>query len=431
MRAQDSANSLRRTRWEFIILACMYAGYMAFILCRTAIQAGANGMLADPSTGLTKAGFGEILAWGTAGMVAGKLGTGLIADAFGGRRVFLLALFLASLTAVAMGLVRTYPAFAAANFLMLFSAAAGWPAMASIISAWYPPAKLGKVWGIISTSSRLSSVLSMFFLGLLVSRFPWPTLFFAAGALSLGVTLVIFFFLKANPAEAGLTPAAPRAPAPGSLPAAGGVAPAFGRFLRNRRFYLMCASLMATTVMMEFIGFLPLYLKESFGIEPSVAATASSAFPAGCLLALIGGGFVYDRVSRKNRIPLLGGLLSLSSLCLAALWLLPAAGLSPVLVTAAASSILFFYGLAVAPAYYLPMSVFSVEFGGANCGLLIGLIDASGYAASMVYQAAGGHLVEAGGWERMLGLLLACSIAAITATVWFAYEDYRAQNKND
>jgi len=38
----------------------------------------------------------------------------------------------------------------------------------------------------------------------------------------------------------------------------------------------------------------------------------------------------------------------------------------------------------------LIMSVFSIAFGGPHCGVLIGLIDAAGYAAAMLYQFGGG-----------------------------------------
>ena len=86
--------------------------------------------------------------------------------------------------------------------------------------------------------------------------------------------------------------------------------------------------------------------------------------------------------------------------------------------------ILFLYGLTVAPAYYLPMSVFSIEFGGAHCGVLIGLIDAAGYAAAMLYQFGGGAIVDRpGGWQNMLILLLAVSALATASTVWFARQD--------
>ena len=86
-----------RTRWEFTILASMFVGYMAFILSRTVLAVASPEMVDDPNLELDEAGYGDIAAWGMAGMVAGKLLTGVIADWFGGRRVFLIAL---SITAV-------------------------------------------------------------------------------------------------------------------------------------------------------------------------------------------------------------------------------------------------------------------------------------------------------------------------------------------
>ncbi|UPT74806.1 MAG: MFS transporter [Elusimicrobiota bacterium] len=188
----------------------------------------------------------------------------------------------------------------------------------------------------------------------------------------------------------------------------------------------MCASLMCTTVLMEVIGFLPLYLKETLGISPAQAATASSVFPAGCLVALLAGGFVYDRASRAGRAALLGGMLLASTACLAALLAMGRLGLSPDAAFVATCAVLFVYGLTVAPAYYLPMSVFSIEHGGPHCGVLIGLIDAAGYAAAMVYQFGGGALVDRAGWTSMLALLLGVSLAATASTVWFARADARA-----
>ena len=117
-------------------------------------------------------------------------------------------------------------------------------------------------------------------------------------------------------------------------------------------------------------------------------------------------------------------MLTLSCLCLAGLLALmrfPPAGSGGF---AAAVLILFLYGLAVAPAYYLPMSVFAVEFGGKRCGVLIGIIDAAGYGASMLYQFRGGAMVDQpGGWEKMLALLLVVAALAAATTASFAYQD--------
>lgn len=423
-----TAPETRRLRWELAILACMYAGYMAFILCRTAIYVASPAMVGDPALGLSKTMFGAVLGWGTAGMVTGKVLSGPVADALGGRKVFLLALAVTAAAAGSFAAARGFAAFRLLNFTMLLAAAAGWPAMSQLIARWYEPDRYGKVWGVISTSSRASSVLSTLALGALLLRGSWTSVFVAAALVSAGVIALIFAFLKGSPAEVGLTPPAAAEGAAAAAHALDGadLKGALLHFARSGRVWLMCVSLMCTTVLMEVIGFLPLYLKETLGISPAQAATASSVFPAGCLVALLAGGWVYDRVSRAGRAPLLGGMLALSGACLAGLLALGRLGLAPGPAFAATVVILFVYGVMVAPSYYLPMSVFSIEFGGPHCGVLIGLLDAAGYAAAMLYQFAGGAIVDApGGWRNMLLLLLAVAGAATAATVWFAVQDAR------
>ncbi|MCM2305455.1 MAG: MFS transporter [Elusimicrobia bacterium] len=416
----------RRLRWELIILGCMYLGYMGFILCRTAIYVASPAMVDDPALGLTKTMFGAILGWGTAGMVTGKLLSGAVADRLGGRKVFLLALSVTTAAAFAFSIAGGFAFYCFLNFTMLLAAAAGWPAMSKLIAAWYEPDRYGKVWGVISTSSRLSSVLSTLLLGALLARAPWPAVFLAAGTMTVAVGAIIFAFLKGGPADAGLPPpeAAPGVPAQAHPLDAAGLGAALLYFARSGRVWLMCVSIMCTTVLMEVIGFLPLYLKETLAISPAQAATASSVFPAGCLAALLAGGWLYDRVSRKGRAPLLGGMLAVSALCLAALFAMGRVPPAPAAAFMATVVVLFVYGLTVAPSYYLPMSVFSIEHGGRHCGVLIGLIDAAGYAAAMLYQFAGGAIIDRpGGWQNMLILLMATAVAAAASTVWFARED--------
>jgi sugar phosphate permease len=50
----------KRTRWEFIILACMFVGYMGFILSRTVLAVVSPEMLADPKLELDEARYGDM-----------------------------------------------------------------------------------------------------------------------------------------------------------------------------------------------------------------------------------------------------------------------------------------------------------------------------------------------------------------------------------
>jgi MFS family permease len=92
--------------------------------------------------------------------------------------------------------------------------------------------------------------------------------------------------------------------------------------------------------------------------------------------------------------------------------------------------ILFFYGFTLAPTYYLPPSVFSNEFGGKHCALLIGLVDAAAFSASMLYLIAGGRMVVTWGWQSVIELFLVIAVVATLITIWFAFEDYRRFHTN-
>jgi sugar phosphate permease len=426
-----------RSRWELITLGCMFTGYMAFIFSRTALPVASPEMLKDVSLGLDEASYGDIAAWGTAGMITGKLLTGVIADWIGGPRVFLVALSASALLTFAFGWGSSETVFASLNFVMLFAVAASWPAMAGIIRVWFPPTKYGRVWGMISTSSRLSASISLVFLGTLLTLFSWQNIFRIAGIIALCVAAFIAFYLKARPEDAGLPSLSDEREA---NPEAGTLHPlddknpaeALRAFAGSRRFWLICMSIMCTTILMEFILFLPLYLSSFEGVSSAQASTGSAAFPIGCVIALIAGGFIYDGVSRKGRIGLLGGMLGGTCVCIGALWGLNALPVVPLAVKfPLAIVILFFYGLTLAPAYYLPMSIFSNEFGGRHCGFLVGLIDMAGYCASMLYLIAGGRMVVNWGWQSMIQLFLVVGVVATVVTIWFAFEDYRRFSPTD
>ncbi len=436
----NKALAQNRTHWEFTTLVSMYAGYMAFILSRTVLAVASPEMINDPDLGLDEAGYGDIAAWGMAGMIAGKLLTGVIADWLGGRRVFLIALSITAFLTITFSWGTSTTIFAAINFLMLFAMAASWPSMASLISVWYPPAKYGRVWGALATSSRLSASISLILLGTLLAASSWQNVFRAAGVMSLCVAACISFYLKASPKDAGLPaledPNAPEGPDRREEPNTEQKSPHFlddknpaqalWTFATSGRFWLICLSLMCTTVLMEFLIFLPLYLTSFEGVSSAQAAAWASAFPIGCLLALFVAGFIYDGVSRKGRVGLLGGLLGATSVCVAALWCLKGLPMIPdSFKFPLAIVILFFYGFTLAPTFYLPPSVFSNEFGGKHCGLLVGLVDAAAYSASMLYLIAGGRMVVAWGWQSVIELFFVVAVVATLITIWFASEDYR------
>ncbi len=90
---------------------------------------------------------------------------------------------------------------------------------------------------------------------------------------------------------------------------------------------------------------------------------------------------------------------------------------------------IFLLGLAISPAYYVPMSVFSVAFGGKHAGFLVAIIDIFGYAAAMLFNYFGGTIAENHGWPIFLSGLLSVALLATICMVSFLVLDWRAAQR--
>ena len=405
------------------------------MLCRNTLIAASPAMIRDPTLGIDKAAFGRLMSWHSAGAIAGKLVTGVAADKLGGRATFLLALLLTAVSTLAFGMVSPFYLFAVLNFAGQFFKAGGWPAMAKIIGDWYPSNKYGRVWSIISTSSRVGTMAAGVLLGGLLVFVSWRYLFAVSFAITAVVLLIGWRWLKACPADVGLSPpevesepASPsrieRAPHPfdGTT-----LVQAIGMFARSGRVWLICFGMAFLTILMDFINFIPIYLSETMELEPGQATMTGSSFPAGMFAALIASSVLYDRFSKAQLVGVLGGLLLLAAGCALVLWTLPSWPLPAGLRVPVALAAIFLFGFAISPAYYVPMSVFSIAYGGIHSGFLIALIDVFGYAGALIFNYFGGSIAQDFGWPVFLAVLLSIALLAMVTMVGFLGLDYRAQ----
>src|SRR3954447_6562144 len=91
--ASDVAGFRRR---QVVVIGTMYAGYAASMVLRMIPTVAGNAIRNDPALGIDLATWGQVLAAGTCGAMAGKFLCGWAADRFGGRRTFTVALVVAS-----------------------------------------------------------------------------------------------------------------------------------------------------------------------------------------------------------------------------------------------------------------------------------------------------------------------------------------------
>jgi sugar phosphate permease len=418
--------------WRFLIGSSMCLGYAALMLCRTTVSIAGPALLLDDDLQLTKTTFGMILGWGMAGNLAGKLTNGILSDKTGGPRVFIYALGLSAAAIGLFGAASEIKAFCLLYFITLFAKSAGWPAIAAMIGSWFPTHTHGRMWGFISTSSRASSLGSTLLLSSLLYFVSWRWLPFIAAGITICVAGLLSKYLLTQPPDT----AARKEPRPStSDPDPDAEHPldnlewrdALIVFVKLPRFWLISLGLMSLAVLFEFQVFIPIYLHESLGLSPAQAGTASSIFPAGCLLAVLTGGLVYDKLTKKVLPLVLGGMLAMSTASLTFLWALPRFEFGHQAQSISTGVAILIFGFSIAPAYYIPMGVFSIDFGGKHRGFLIGLIDALAYAGVIVFDFVGGSVADqADGWASFLAILFGISVVATVTMTLFLWADYRA-----
>ena len=434
-------------RFQLLVLISMYIGYAALMLCRNTLAACSVQMIQDPVLNLDEASYGHLMAWHSAGAIMGKLVTGPGADLLGGRRMFLLALSLTAIANVGFAFSSTFTLFAAFNFFGQAAKAGGWPAMVQLVRSWFPSTRYGQVWSVIATSSRVGTIAAGLLFGFLLTLLDWRSVFLVSAALTAGILVALYFTLKERPEDAGLPTLLAHENESQSDHEHSDSADtdknsqtiqhaldqttlwqACITFAQSGRFWLIGFSIVFLTVCMDFVHFIPLYLASELDFSAASSSAAGTAFPMGMFAALLITSFYYDRLSKLQLIGVIGCQLLFSGAAVLLLWRLEVVPES--MQAEVAISTIFLLGLAISPAYYVPMSVFSVAFGGKHAGFLVAVIDIFGYAAAMLFNYFGGTIAKDHGWPTFLSLLLAVTLLATICMVSFLSLDWRASKSS-
>jgi len=439
-------------RFQLLVLISMYIGYAALMLCRNTLAACSVQMMQDPTLNIDEASYGHLMAWHSAGAIMGKLVTGPGADLLGGRRMFLLALSLTAIANVGFAFSSTFTLFAAFNFFGQAAKAGGWPAMVQLVRSWFPSTRYGQVWSVIATSSRVGTIAAGLLFGFLLTLLDWRSVFLVSAALTAVIVFVLYFTLKEQPEDAGLPTLLDHEDELRSADESGGnessasadtdtkalaaqhaldqttLWQACVTFAQSGRFWLIGFSIVFLTVCMDFVHFIPAYFAAELDFSAASSSAAGTAFPMGMFAALLITSFYYDRLSKLQLIGVIGCQLLFSVAAVLLLWRLD---LVPESMQAAVAIItIFLLGLAISPAYYVPMSVFSVAFGGKHAGFLVAVIDIFGYAAAILFNYFGGTIAKDHGWPTFLSLLLAVTLLATICMVSFLTLDWRSTRSN-
>ena len=412
------------------IIGTMYLAYATSMVLRMIPTVAGTSIRADESLGINLEQWGKVLAAGTCGAMLGKFICGWAADRFGGKRTFAVALFVASAFVGLFAMSSTLLMFQVMFFVTLMAQAAGWPSMTKIIVNWVPVNQYGRVWGILSTSSRVGALTATFLLGSLLTWTSWRGMLWLATAAGFVVAVIYVLRMRERPSPVN----ARQAVEASSEPADAAAHPFDGlslprviaRMLMSLRFWLICASLMGLTILWDFLLLAPMCLQDTLGLSVPQASRAASAFPLGSLISVLAGGFLFDRLGRARMAWCMAGLMTVATACLLTFAWLPGWDLSENSRLVASIILLFVFGLCVSPCYYIPVSVFSIAFGGPRSGFLVAILDAVGFAATAGFYYFGGGIAQNHGWPLFLQVLAGVSFLSLLATVAFMRLDARA-----
>jgi sugar phosphate permease len=368
-------------------LALLILGYAGFYFCRADFSVSKPLIIEELAASgaftreTAKVALGVVASWATLAYAFGKFGAGALTDLWGGRTSFLLGMAGAVLATVAFALGGTLPVFTLAWVVNRLVQSLGWPGAVRIAGSWFPAASYGGALGALSLSYLFGDAAARATHGaLLGAGWSWRGLFWFSAAV-LGVLLVAHVALLKE-----------RLRVPPDLETSRATEhPA--RLLRSQAFWCVCVlSLCFTLVRETFNEWSPTYFVEFAKLSPAEAANKSALFPLWGGVAVLVFGLLSDRLGRGGRATLILLAIPVATVLLAALGLLPASGLTPVLVGLCG----FFL---IGPYSYLAGAL-ALDLGGRKAGATAsGLIDGFGYLAGVLAGEGMARLSVVAGWR--------------------------------
>lgn len=204
----DTAVQRRKLRrWQIAVVGMLYICYVGVLMNRRGISVTAPTMRNDTSLAYTTGDLGILLAIGNGAHLVSELFAGPITDAVGGRPVFMVCTFGPAVMTTLFSFMRSLPWWGVCWALNRMFQAAVFPAMAKLISAWFPPSEYGRAVGILSSASRVGAASAGLVMGTLLTQLhmTWYEVLLAAAVFLAVFSILGWFLVKSEPESVGLS----------------------------------------------------------------------------------------------------------------------------------------------------------------------------------------------------------------------------------
>jgi sugar phosphate permease len=391
-------------RRSCFLLGSVIVAYMGVYLCRKNLSVAIP--MIQKAFGVNKAQTGDIISYSAAAYAIGKFLFGPIIDRFGGRLCLLCVMAGVAVFGGLGAFAGSIPMLALCYSANRFCGSAGWGAIVKQTPLWFPQRHWALAMAFLSLSFVFGGVVALVLAGK-IAAWSGDNWRMVMGLPSLALLALLLIMWRILPSD--------RLAARASRSAAGSSGFNFAymvRLFKIPQLWVLCGMAFALYIMREtFNDWTVDFFKTEGGAAMSnqVAALLSTPFDAAGAAGIVLLGWMFDRLTGLRRTVVLFGTLALLALlvyCLPSLYRL---GLWQVETTIGLIGFLS-YG-----PYSLLAGVLAVEIGGRNgVGTVAGLVDSSGYLATVFAGHYFGRLLDYGGY--LLGFHV---LAFVTLTAAF------------
>jgi sugar phosphate permease len=197
-------NPARYARLRWSIFALLVTAYVLAFFHRIApgVMTGELMQAFDTSA----AALGSLSAMYFYVYAAMQLPSGVLADRLGARLTVGAGSLVAAAGSLLFGLAPDFALAAAGRLLTGLGVSVAFVGLLKSNTEWFPAARFAFISGLVMLIGNLGSLLAAGPLAALVSVVPWRHVFIGASAVSLGLGLLIFAFVRNRPRDAGLPP---------------------------------------------------------------------------------------------------------------------------------------------------------------------------------------------------------------------------------
>jgi len=217
------------------------------------------------------------------GYMVGQIPWGLLADRYGSRRVMAVSVFGVSVATVLFGFGTDFLSLAVTRFLAGLLGAGVFVPSVRLIAGWYEARERGTALGLLNVGGSIGLIVVTWVSPLLAMSYGWRLSILIQGMTGVGSSLLIWLFLSDGVKGRGISGSA-------VLSA-----------LRQRSFWVLAvAQFIRLGSYYTFLAWLPLLLREDYGLDVLLVGTAMSLFNVAGMVSNPAGGLLTDVVGEKK-----------------------------------------------------------------------------------------------------------------------------------